>query len=133
MTEQVSNPLGVTHIRLASRHRLDVLRVDDEDSEEPLAKVLDRATVSAAALQRHMRAPRRLQPVDQAQEVVRHRPEGADFLLRPAASARDEQARHDRALVHIEPTTPRIHDFHRLSLPARGAGLWYQRYCSACF
>jgi hypothetical protein len=28
--EQISNPLGITHLRLASRHRFDVLGVDHQ-------------------------------------------------------------------------------------------------------
>ena len=41
MLEQVGDPFRITHVRLAARHRLDVLRIDHQQRKGILQQMVD--------------------------------------------------------------------------------------------
>jgi hypothetical protein len=62
MTQQIGEPFTVAHIRLASRHRLDVLRIDQQDATALLEQSIDRIPLHPGRFHRevvdlHLRQP----------------------------------------------------------------------------
>jgi hypothetical protein len=55
VAQQVGDPLGILDVALAAGHRLDVLRVDQQQGEVPFQHVVDRLPVGSAA--REVRVP----------------------------------------------------------------------------
>jgi transposase len=53
-------------------------------------------------------------------KVPGHRPECADFLGRPPTWRADQNARHDRLLMNVEPSTPLNHHLHHHLLDKAG-------------
>ena len=82
MSQQVSDPLGVLDIGLATRYRFDVLRVGQEDFELTLQQVERRLPIHAGTLHGDVGHAFGRQPVGQRQQIVGHRPERSDLLMR---------------------------------------------------
>jgi hypothetical protein len=101
--DQVGDPLGVLHVRLAARHRLDVVRIADDQLEVPLQGGVDGLPVDAGPLHADVGHPLLEQPGAQGREVLAHGAEAAHLLGRPASCRTDDDAGHHRALVHVEP------------------------------
>src|SRR5215510_10996053 len=62
MLQQSCDPLAIVDVGLPSRHRLDVLRVDEQELEEPLQDLIDRSPVDARSVEPFRRAPDRFDP-----------------------------------------------------------------------
>ena len=132
--DQIGDPLGILHVRLAPRHVADVPSVADDQVEMSFQHGIDWPPVDAGALHADMRHPRRREPVPQGFEVARHRTERAHLLGRSIPGRADQKTRNDRLLVHVQPTAPlNNHPHHRL-LPSEGdrdaAGT--SRHCHTC-
>ena len=57
MLEQFGDPLAVFHIRLTPGHRLDVVRVDQQDLADPLEDVAHRLQIDPGRLHRQAWRP----------------------------------------------------------------------------
>jgi hypothetical protein len=55
------------------------------------------------------------EPVRQRQNVLRHRPEGAELFLPLPRPIIQHQARNDPFLMHVQTTAAGMNDLHRLS------------------
>ena len=101
--DQIGDPLGILHIRLAAGHIADVAGIADDQIEMSFQHGIDWPPVDAGAFHADMRHPRRREPVPQDFEVARHRPERAHLLGRSIPGRADQKTRNDRLLVHVHP------------------------------
>ena len=67
MLQQVSDPLRILDVRFSSRYGFHMLGVHDHYVEESLHQVKDGLPIHPRGLEGDVRAPRALQPVNQAQ------------------------------------------------------------------
>ena len=111
--EQVRDPLGVPHVRLPARDGLDVVGVGHQDGQVAFQQVVDRAPVRARALHGDMGASHLREPVQQRQQLVRHRAERPRHLLHAAISRRGQHARDDEPLVDVQPAATAMEHLHR--------------------
>jgi hypothetical protein len=114
VAQQVADPLAVLHVGLAPRHGFDVLGVGHDHLEVVLQRRIDRLPVDAGALHRDLADGGLQQPVPQRDEIVAHRAEAADLLVRAPATAGAVHAGHHRGLVHIETGAAVDDDLHGL-------------------
>ena len=56
MLQELGQPGGIFDVRVASRYRFDVLRIDQQDLKRPFEHVEDRFPIVAGTLHRDMRA-----------------------------------------------------------------------------
>jgi hypothetical protein len=112
VAQQFGDPFGILHVRLAPRHRFDVLRIDHQEGEQALQEVIDGAPIDASAFHRHVRTAGRLQPVRQQQQLRRHRPERPDLFLRRLPLGTADQTRDYGFFMDIESTAAGIDDVH---------------------
>ena len=117
VTQQVGEPLAVLDVGLAPWHRLDVLRVDQQQLDLAFQQVPDRLPIHPGALHRQMGALDLGQPVPEPQDLVGRRSEGLDLLLRVTTLARRDPTRHQHVFVDVQPATARIHDLHHTLRP----------------
>lgn len=76
MAEEIGDPLGVLRIGLASRDRLDVAGIDDQQTEvRPFEQVVDRLPVDARGFHRDVGHAQTEQPVGQREQLVGDRTE----------------------------------------------------------
>src|SRR5215475_1830088 len=118
MRQQIGQPLRVTDIGLVTRDRFDVQRVDQNYFERAFQDVEDWLPVDPSALNPDVSAVRLDQPDTQPQQIIGHRAESSSLPLTVIAQARDQHLR-----VHINSTTDRINDLHRILLSVRRESL----------
>jgi hypothetical protein len=126
MFQELSNPFAILDIGLASRHLLDVGRVDQPHLKVAFEQVEDGLPIDACALHGDDRTTLILQPVAQRQQVSRHRAKGTHFLLAPSLRIAANQTHLHVFLVHIHARAQRIQDFHGSPLQ-RPHGAWHSR------
>jgi hypothetical protein len=63
VTQQIGQPFALLDIRLASGHRFDVLRIDQDDRAPILHEVEHRPPEHTRTLEGHDLDPQRLQPI----------------------------------------------------------------------
>lgn len=112
MLQESGDPLAILNIGLATRHRLDVLGIDEEDLEAPLQDLVDGPPVDAGTLHRDVRAPGRGQPVGEPEQFPRGCAEGPNVLTACPRRPRRPQACGHRLLVHVESTADAVQDVH---------------------
>ena len=100
MRQQLGNPLGIANVGLASRHLLDMLRVDHQHGETALQQVVDRFPELTGALHGHVGNAEREQPVDKRQQPGRGGRKGADVGRAGAVGLHNPATDHDRLLVN---------------------------------
>ena len=69
MTEQIADPLRIGHVGLATRHGLDVLRIDDQQLEMAFEQIVDGLPINASAFHRDVSHGMTLQPIAQGQQI----------------------------------------------------------------
>ena len=124
MPDQIGNPFGVLHIRLAARHVADVPGVADDELETPFEHGIDGLPVDAGALHPDMGHAQAQQPLAQRFQITCHRPEGAHLLGRALSRFPNEDAGHHRLLVNVQPGHSLDHHPHarlRIRTGDRGA------------
>jgi hypothetical protein len=113
--EQLRQPLAILDIGLPPRHVLQLPHVDQQQLKRVLKHVVDRLPIDARTFQRHMRHPRRLQPVTQRDQIRGHRPEGLRTARPVAVGARRPDGRDHRRFVHIQSRHAINHWVHGVS------------------
>ena len=109
MTEQVSDPLGVLDVGLATGHCLDVLSVDHQQlRSEALQHVVDRLPVDARALHGDRRDMLLIQPIPQPEQLPGYGPIGPCLLALVGPDAG-----HHRLLVDVQPAAALVNHLHR--------------------
>jgi len=103
MADQVGDPLGVLHVRLASGHVAHVRGIADDDGDVTFQGSVDGLPVDTRALRADVGDPFLQQPRAQGREVLAHGAEAAHLLARPAPCRAEDDAGDHGALVHIEP------------------------------
>ncbi len=94
MPQQIGEPLALFHIRRASRDRLAVRRVDEDDRLIGLQHVLHRSPVHASRFHCHLLDTQPVEPVIQPYQVPRHGPKWAHFPSRRAIFRGGEGTRY---------------------------------------
>jgi hypothetical protein len=122
-TQQIGDPHGVVHVRLAAGNVLDVRRIGQYQFERAVAQdIPHRLPIDPGRFHRHLGTPALGQPAQQRLETGRRRVE------RPAlpsclAAGHDPDAGDNRLLVHIKTGNPLMYHIHRSSLHTCAAGV----------
>src|SRR5262249_38557176 len=103
--QQLGDPLTVLDVGLAAGHLLDVLGVDQDDTDAPLQEVEDRLPGDARRYHGHVRDIVLGQPVREGQQVGGHGRQGADLLEDLAGSVAATDADDDVGLVDVDAST----------------------------
>jgi hypothetical protein len=111
MLQEIREPLRVLHVRLATRHRLDVLGIDQHERELLFQHIPNRLPVDPRRLHGHHLTVVGNKPVTQAVQIAQRRAERAHLFVHPLG-AHEQQTRHDQLFVNIEPATAVVHDLH---------------------
>ena len=111
--QQVGDPLAVLHVGLAPGHRLDVLRVDQQQAERgPPAGCRPASSTRPVPSIATCVQPASASQSPSASSVRRSSCRRSGSPCVAPAPARRHQARHHRPLVHVQPATPLVHDVH---------------------
>src|SRR6266536_1661223 len=106
-----AHPLGIFHIGLLARHGAHMLRVDQQQrAVVVLQDIEDGSPVDPCRLHGNMRNAQTVEPCDHLQQIGRHGLERTH--VPPNRAIRNQCARHDRALVHVESTTSWMNEVH---------------------
>jgi hypothetical protein len=92
------------------------MRIHQHQLELALQNGPYRAPVNSGCLHHHVRDLVLLQPIGQAQQIPRHRPETSLLLALLAVWLAADHAAVDALLMHVQPGAPRMYDFHDSSL-----------------
>jgi len=111
--KELGEPLAVAHVRLAARHHLHMLRIDQGELEAPLQELVDGPPVDPGRLHRDVGAAGGGEPVGQPQQLAGGGAERAYLLAARRPVARRPEAGGDAGLVHVEPTADGVEHFHR--------------------
>jgi hypothetical protein len=122
-TQQIGDPHGVVHVRLATGNVLDVRRIGQYQFERAVAQdIPHRLPIDPGRFHRHMGTPALGQPRQQGHETERRRVECPALPVRLAAD-HDPYAGDDRLLVHVKTGNPLMHHVHRFPFHACAAGV----------
>jgi hypothetical protein len=122
VAREVSDPLGIAHVGLATWDVLDVARVAHDQIQRTVEHFVHGPPVDPRALHGDHRAALRMQPVSHLLQVRRKRPERPDLLARPLVGAAHEKARHHGPRMHIQSAAPFDNGFHLLPPGCAGGG-----------
>jgi hypothetical protein len=114
MTQQVGQPFTVSHIRLTTRHSLDVVSINEDDFDAAFEDIENRFPVNTGTLYRNVGAAFSDEPIRKAKQVIGHSREGTKLFL-----AMLDEASDYRLGMDVEATATRIEDLHSKLLWAR--------------
>jgi hypothetical protein len=115
MPQQVGQPFGIFHIRLAPGHRLHMLRVHQDHLAPCFQQVVHRMPIHPGRFHRDVLDSQTAQPFIQRQQISRHRRKGAHRLLDRSGRQGDQHTHHDGLLVNIQACTALVDHLHRSS------------------
>ena len=110
------DPLTVLGVRLASGNCLDVLGVCQNDLKMSFENGPYRFPINTRGFHGHVLNAKLLQPQNQLSKLAGRAPEATNVLQR-FAGLRYQNTSSDGGLVYIQPTAPRIQNFHGCLLP----------------
>ncbi len=137
MSQQVGNPLGVTHIRLASGNRFDMLRIDHQQFKVAFEQVEDRFPIHPRCLESDMRTSLFVQPIRELQQLLGGGQICPKFFVGLLIGPLGQQAHLDRLLMDVQSGTVGVENLHR-NAPllfikgCSGLGGEKQRFSSTC-
>jgi hypothetical protein len=79
--QQICQPFAILNISLSSGHRFDVAGIDEDQFRTSFKDIENRFPINASAFYSNMSTAFNREPIEQAQEVVRHGRESTDILL----------------------------------------------------
>ena len=100
--QQLTEPLGILDVGLATGKVLDMLSVDQQQLEVVLKYRPHRLPVHARGLHRHLRHAVRLQPIAQHQQPADHRRELTNLRASLAITSGHPHTRGHLRLMHIQ-------------------------------
>src|SRR3984893_2868486 len=130
--QQLRQPGRVTDVGLATRHPLDIRRIDQQQREALLQYVKHRFPVDPGRLHRNMAHALRAQPVMRTQQLIAGPAEAANLLGELAAWAVDPHTCGQRGLVHVNPAAAPIDSLHGRPPLRRCAGAYSHKEILLC-
>ncbi|HEY6410460.1 MAG TPA: hypothetical protein VIY29_23665 [Ktedonobacteraceae bacterium] len=110
MAQQVSEPFTVAYIGFSTRHRLHVLRVDQDHLTAAFQQVEHRSPIHSRTFHAHMRHPLASQPVDERLQAQGGGGKRAHLAAHLARGSAEQHTGHHRLLVHVQSCTAGIQD-----------------------
>src|ERR1700722_7335779 len=132
MLQEIGDPLTVFGIGLATRNRLDVVRVHQQQLEMALQHSPDWSPVHTRRL--HGDVPHLVfsKPVPQLQQIGGHGSKTAYLLPLLAIGSTADDTGINALLVHIQSSASSMNDFHSLSFRGRRRKPLWLRISFAC-
>ena len=112
MQHQFGQPFRICRIRLAPRHFLDVLGINQHYLKTFFQKVEHWLPIVRSALQRHLLDCPLPEPVVQPQQISCHRSKCLRFPFHPFVLGYSHPTGHHRLLMDIQPRHPLIDHSH---------------------
>ena len=110
--QQLRYPFTVFDIRLATRHHLEMARIDQQQVHMAFEDVPHRLPIHSRRFHRHMAHLPLVQPLKQRQQLRGRCREGFDLFFNLPPGTKASATCHHRLFVHIETTYVRVDRFH---------------------
>ncbi len=114
MGQELSDPLRIFDVGLASGHGLDVRGIEQPDLKGAFEQVEDGFPILSCALDADMGAPAFGQPVGEAQQLARGRAKGLNLAHPRASLVACQLTDHHRALMDVNASAPLEDHLHAL-------------------
>jgi hypothetical protein len=121
MLQQISNPLTILGIGLATRNHFDVMWIHQQQLEMALQHSPDGSPVHSCCFHGHMAHLMLSKPISQLQQIGRHRSETANLPVL-AIPVTADYAGIDALLVHIQSGAASVNHLHTVVLSGCAGG-----------